>query len=130
MRAVGCLDSRGLVVDDGSIRDGYKRELAWPPALAEAAGLGPGRPRDLAAAVRALRPTVLIGTSGEPDTFTESVIREMARHAERPIILPLSNPTSQCEAKPEDMLALDQRPGAGRDRQPVPAGAVRRAHRS
>ncbi len=104
VQAVACLDSRGVVIDDGSIRDTYKRELAWPTALADATGLGPGKPRDLAAAVSALRPTVLIGTSGEPDTFPESVIREMARHTERPIVLPLSNPTSQCEARPEHVL--------------------------
>jgi hypothetical protein len=92
------------VVDDGSIRDGYKREIAWPAALAEASGLGAGKPRDLAAVVRALRPTALIGTSGEPDTFGEDVVREMARHVARPVILPLSNPTSQAEAKPKDVL--------------------------
>src|SRR5262245_25702895 len=105
VRAVASLDSRGFVVDDGSIRDEDKRELAWPAAMAAAAGLGPGYPRDLAAVVRALRPTALIGTSGEPDTFPEAVIREMARHVERPVVLPLSNPTSQCEAKPADIIA-------------------------
>ncbi len=105
VRAVVCLDSRGLVVDDGSIRDEYKRELAWPAAMADSVGLGSGRPRDLAAVVRALRPTALVGTSGEPDTFPEEVIREMARHVERPVVLPLSNPTSQCEAKPADVIA-------------------------
>ena len=104
-RAVASLDSRGFVVDDGSIRDEYKRELAWPLALAAREGLGPDRPRDLAAVVKALRPTALVGTSGEPDTFPEAVIREMARHVERPIVLPLSNPTSQCEAKPADVIA-------------------------
>ncbi len=105
VRAVASLDSRGLVVDDGGIRDAYKRELAWPAALAEAAGLGPGRPRDLAAVVQALRPTALVGTSGEPDTFPEAVIRDMARQVERPVVLPLSNPTSQSEAQPADVLA-------------------------
>ena len=105
MRAVVCLDSRGLVVDDGSIRDEYKRQLAWPAAMADSLGLGSGRPRDLAAVVRAVRPTALVGTSGEPDTFPEEVIREMARHVERPVVLPLSNPTSQCEAKPADVIA-------------------------
>jgi malic enzyme len=105
VRAVVCLDSRGLVVDDGGLRDPYKREIAWPPALAEASGLGAEQARDLAAVVRALRPTALLGTSGEPDTFPEDVVREMARHVERPVVLPLSNPTSQAEAKPKDVLA-------------------------
>jgi malic enzyme len=104
VRAVASLDSKGLVVGDAEIRDAYKRELAWPRELAESLGLGKDRPRDLHAVIRALRPTVLIGTSGEPGTFTEETIREMARHVDRPVVLPLSNPTSQSEAQPEDVV--------------------------
>lgn len=48
--------------------------------------------------------TILIGLSTLPGAFTESVVREMARKCERPIILPLSNPTSKSEAVPEDLL--------------------------
>jgi malic enzyme len=103
--AVASLDSRGLVVDDQPIADAYKRPYAWPAALAEARGLGAGRPRDLLAVVRAVRPTVLIGTSGEPGTFGEDVIREMAAHVDRPLVFPMSNPTSQSEAHPRDVLA-------------------------
>jgi malate dehydrogenase (oxaloacetate-decarboxylating) len=55
--------------------------------------------------VRALRPTALVGTSGEPGTFPEAVIRDMARHVDRPVVLPLSNPTSQSEATPADVVA-------------------------
>ena len=104
VRAIASLDSKGLIVDDSEIRDTYKRELAWPKELAASLGLGLGQPRDLAAVVRALRPTVLIGTSGEPDTFPEAIVREMAKHVDRPLVLPLSNPTSLCEAKPEDVI--------------------------
>jgi malate dehydrogenase (oxaloacetate-decarboxylating) len=103
--AVASLDSRGLVVDDQEIADAYKRPFAWPAALAERKGLGSGRPRDLLAVVRAVRTTVLIGTSGEPGTFAEEVVREMARHVERPLVFPMSNPTSQSEATPADVLA-------------------------
>jgi malic enzyme len=52
-----------------------------------------------------VKPTVLVGTSGEPGTFTEPVIREMARHSARPLVFPMSNPTSQSEAVPSDILA-------------------------
>jgi len=48
--------------------------------------------------------TILIGLSTLPAAFTESIVREMARKSERPIILPLSNPTSKSEAVPEDLL--------------------------
>ncbi len=102
--AIANLDSHGLVVDDQEITDEHKRAFAWPAALAERNGLGKGRPRDLAAVVRAVRPTVLIGTSGEPGTFTELIVREMAAHVERPVIFPMSNPTSKSEAKPVDLV--------------------------
>ncbi|MEO8552634.1 MAG: NAD-dependent malic enzyme [Kofleriaceae bacterium] len=53
--------------------------------------------------VRTVHPTVLIGVSGQASVFTETAIREMARHTERPVIFPLSNPTSRCEATPADL---------------------------
>lgn len=58
----------------------------------------------LAEVVRRVRPTVLIGTSGQGGSFTEDLVREMASHTERPIILPLSNPTRLAEAVPADLL--------------------------
>ncbi len=102
--AIANLDSHGLLVDDQPIADAHKRDFAWPRDLAARFGLGAGQPRDLHAVVRAVKPTVLIGTSGEPGTFTESVIREMAAHVERPVIFPMSNPTSKSEAQPADVL--------------------------
>ncbi|MGE5715067.1 MAG: NAD-dependent malic enzyme [Acidobacteriota bacterium] len=104
-RAIANLDSKGLVVDDAEIKDVHKREFAWPAALAEKLGLKKSSPRDLLAVVRAVKPTVLIGTSGEPDTFTEAVVREMAKHVERPVIFPMSNPTNKTEGKPVDLVA-------------------------
>lgn len=50
------------------------------------------------------KPDVLIGTSGVPKTFTEQAIRTMAKHCDNPIIMPFSNPTSQCEAIPQDII--------------------------
>ena len=54
--------------------------------------------------IREAKPTILIGLTGHPGSFPEEVIREMASHTERPIIFPLSNPTSRVEAMPSDLL--------------------------
>ena len=91
-------------MDDREIAEPHKREFAWPAALAEKHGLGKGKPRDLEAVVRAVKPTVLIGVSGQPGLFTETVVRAMAAHAARPVIFPMSNPTSKTEAKPADVI--------------------------
>ncbi|WP_192458498.1 NAD-dependent malic enzyme [Musicola keenii] len=54
--------------------------------------------------IRNAKPTILIGVSGQPGLFTEEIIREMHRHCPRPIVMPLSNPTSRVEARPEDVI--------------------------
>ncbi|ATO32651.1 NAD-dependent malic enzyme [Dickeya dianthicola] len=54
--------------------------------------------------MRNAKPTILIGVSGQPGLFTEEIIREMHRHCARPIVMPLSNPTSRVEARPEDII--------------------------
>jgi malate dehydrogenase (oxaloacetate-decarboxylating) len=59
---------------------------------------------DLLEVVRQIQPTVLIGVSTIAGVFTEEVVREMAAHVARPIILPLTNPTAQSEAVPEDLV--------------------------
>lgn len=63
-----------------------------------------GKSTDLLGVIKAVHPNVLIGTSTKPGAFTEEIVREMASHAERPVILPLSNPTRLHEAVPEDLL--------------------------
>ena len=54
--------------------------------------------------VRENKPTILIGVSGQPGLMTEEIIKTMYSHCDNPIILPLSNPTSQVEAFPEDII--------------------------
>lgn len=102
--ATAHLDLQGLLVEDDPALDPLQRDFAWPVALAEQMGLGRNQKRDLTSVIRAFKPTMLIGTSGDPGTFTEEAIREMAKHTPHPIVLPLSNPTSKSEAKPRDIL--------------------------
>lgn len=59
---------------------------------------------NLAAVVKAVHPTVMIGTSKQSGAFTEEIVKEMAAHTERPIIFPISNPTKLMEAHPDDLL--------------------------
>ena len=88
------VDRFGLVTDDQDLR---------PEQLAYARKLGELGRLELEGVVRAVRPTVLIGVSGQAGAFTEGAVREMARHAARPVIFPLSNPTSRSEATPADL---------------------------
>ncbi|KAA9183077.1 malolactic enzyme [Enterococcus faecium] len=60
---------------------------------------------NLEAVVKAIHPTIMIGTSTQPGAFTEEIVKEMAAHTPRPIIMPLSNPTKLAEAKAKDLIA-------------------------
>jgi malate dehydrogenase (oxaloacetate-decarboxylating) len=59
--------------------------------------------RSLLSVIKKVHPHVLIGTSTKPKAFTEDIVREMAKHVQRPIIFPLSNPTRLHEAEPKDL---------------------------
>jgi malate dehydrogenase (oxaloacetate-decarboxylating) len=59
---------------------------------------------DLLNVIKQVKPHVLIGTSTKPGAFSEEIVREMAKHVERPVIFPLSNPTRLHEAKPDDLF--------------------------
>jgi malic enzyme len=105
-RAVGILDVDGFLVREAPALDRFQRPFAWPRELARAYGVDSAP--DLDAVVRALAPTVLIGVCGQPGTLTEAAVRSMAARVKRPLIFPLSNPTSQSEATPADLLAWSE----------------------
>ena len=101
-RAKICLvDINGLLTTDRPDLDPAQRRLAQPPGAVPSGE--PGRRADLTDAIDALHPTALIGLSTATGAFTEEVIRRMAAHAKRPIIMPLSNPTNRSEARPQDL---------------------------
>jgi len=102
--AIAVLDSEGFLHEGRQITEATKREFAWPVELAHACGLPLQNPNDLLAIVKAVRPTVLVGTAGQPGLFTRQVVQEMARHVDRPVILPFSNPNSKAEAEPADLV--------------------------
>ena len=97
------LDSKGLLTTDRSMEE-YKQCFAHPPE-ALAGWKVAGRYPNLLETIENARATVLIGLSGQTGAFREPIVRAMARSGPRPIVFPLSNPTSLCEALPEDILA-------------------------
>jgi malate dehydrogenase (oxaloacetate-decarboxylating) len=97
------IDRHGLVTENGK----GARPEQLPYARKEEEVLGWRQPNGditLLDVVRHAKPTVLIGVSGQAGAFTEESVREMARHTIRPVIFPLSNPTSQSEATPQDLV--------------------------
>ena len=102
-RRIWLVGRRGVLTDDmGSALRSFQEPYARPAdEVAQWAGGGTG----LAETVAAVGPTMLIGTSTQAGAFSERVVREMARQVPRPIIFPLSNPTSKIEALPADLLS-------------------------
>jgi malate dehydrogenase (oxaloacetate-decarboxylating) len=98
------LGSRGLLVDDSTRLRDFQVPYARPAA--EVAGWirGDAGEIGLAEVVSRVHPTMLIGTSAQAGAFTRNIVTEMAAHVERPIVMPLSNPTSKCEGLPEDIV--------------------------
>lgn len=94
------VDKQGLLFDD---MDDLTPEQK-PFARARSEFDNPEKLNNLTAAVMAVRPTILVGTSTAPKTFTEEIVKAMASWCEHPIIFPLSNPTELAEATAEDII--------------------------
>jgi malate dehydrogenase (oxaloacetate-decarboxylating) len=105
-RSFSAVDRMGLLTSDypGIVRD-FQVPYVRPAAeVADWRRDAEGR-IGLAEVVERTRPTMLIGTSTQPGAFTEAIVTEMAAHVARPVIMPLSNPTSHAEARPADLIA-------------------------
>lgn len=92
------VDSQGLVVDSRTDLATHKRTFAHSFPFH----------RDLLSVINKVEPTILIGASGQPKTFTPEILETMARLNERPIIFALSNPTSQSECTAEEAYRFTQ----------------------
>jgi malate dehydrogenase (oxaloacetate-decarboxylating) len=102
-RRFWALGRRGLLTDDRTEHQfDFQRPYAWPAA--EAAEWSAGVAPNLAEVVAHAKPTMLIGTSTQAGAFSEPIVRQMASTLDRPIIMPLSNPTSKAEAVPADLI--------------------------
>jgi malate dehydrogenase (oxaloacetate-decarboxylating) len=101
------VDTEGLLTDDMGerLRDYQAPYARTADEVKRWKRSGPEGVIDLTEVVRQVRPTMLIGTSAAPACFTEAIVREMAKHCERPIIFPLSNPAAMAEATPADLIA-------------------------
>lgn len=104
-RRIWCVDRHGLLTDDQHDLRDFQVRYARPAGEVGAwerdealGGVG------LAEVVRRVRPTVLIGTSGQAGAFTEPIVRDLAAHTPQPIVLPMSNPTELAEATPADLV--------------------------
>lgn len=96
---IRCVDKPGLLLKS----QGDKLTHAQTPYAREDSEWTSKPHEDLHSVIKEVKPHVLVGTSTKPKAFTQGIIQEMASHVERPIILPLSNPTRLHEADPKDI---------------------------
>lgn len=96
-RRFWCIDRNGLLSKDMNGMYDFQRPYARPVDENNSGA-------SLAEVVHQVHPTILIGTSTVAGAFTEEIVKDMAAHVERPVILPMSNPTHLAEAKPTDLI--------------------------
>lgn len=95
------IDVHGLVTDDMADLPDYQRAYARPKSEVSAWADGE---IELLTTIKHVKPTILIGTSTVHNAFTEDVVRALAEGVDRPVLLPLSNPTSRIEVMPSDAI--------------------------
>lgn len=98
MKQIFLVDRQGLLLDNDDNLSVAQKPFAQPSAEWKSDN------KDLKTLISNIKPHVLIGTSTVAGAFTEDAVREMAKHVDRPIIFPLSNPTRLHEAKPDDII--------------------------
>ena len=102
---VWAVDRYGLILRGAEHNTPSQEEYARDPAEVASWTSNADGQIDLAETVARAHPTILIGTSTVGGAFSEAIVRDMAGHADHPIIFPMSNPTPKAEALPENLLA-------------------------
>lgn len=98
------VDKQGLLFDD----DDTLTPAQQPFARSRSEFTNADELTNLTAVIKTIKPTILVGTSTQPGTFTEEIVREMTSYVDRPIIFPLSNPTKLAEASAQDLIKWSQ----------------------
>ncbi len=98
------VDRYGLLLDNDSSVQPFQKGLLQPHETVSDWTLEKSGTISLFDVMQNAQPSILLGVSGQPNQFTEAIVKKMAEHAQRPIIFPMSNPTSRCEAQPVDLI--------------------------
>lgn len=98
------MDKQGLLFDD----DDTLTPAQQPFARSRSEFTNADELTNLTAVIKTIKPTILVGTSTQPGTFTEEIVREMTSYVDRPIIFPLSDPTELAEASAQDLIKWSQ----------------------
>lgn len=102
-RQIFVVDINGLIVED-PVLENYKQPIAHAPSIYQDWEIPASRLPNLSEVVTHSKASVLIGLTGAAGLFAEALVKTMAQHHANPIIFPLSNPTANCEATPEDII--------------------------
>ncbi|MGB2986033.1 MAG: NAD-dependent malic enzyme [Phycisphaerae bacterium] len=98
------LDTQGLLHEGRIIEDEHKKEFALNAKGMTRYDFSTEKPADLLEVVSKVKPTIMLGATTKPGTFTEEIVREMGKHVDRPLVFPFSNPTSKAECTPEEAI--------------------------
>ncbi len=98
------IDRNGVLHDEMKDLMPFQQRLTQSAAALKNQGMNPQQNISLLDVIKQVKPDILLGVSGQPNQFSEEITKTMASYCERPIIFPLSNPTSRAEAIPEDLL--------------------------
>ena len=101
-------DSRGLLRQGREVSDDHKHELVASREMLASLGLDGVENPSPAEVIARFRPTILIGATARAGKFTREMIEEMARHVDRPIVMPLSNPTAKAECTPREAISWSE----------------------